>query len=31
MLKEYDKHAGERAKLSIPPLPLTAEQTSQLC
>ncbi len=31
MLADYHKHAAERAKLGIPPLPLTAEQTSQLC
>ncbi len=31
MLENYHKHAAERAKLGIPPLPLTAEQTSQLC
>ncbi len=31
MLQEYRKHAEERAKLGIPPLPLNAEQTSQLC
>ncbi|MGB5596139.1 MAG: bifunctional aconitate hydratase 2/2-methylisocitrate dehydratase, partial [Crocosphaera sp.] len=31
MLENYHKHAEERAKLGIPPLPLTAEQTSQLC
>ncbi|BAP16915.1 bifunctional aconitate hydratase 2/2-methylisocitrate dehydratase [cyanobacterium endosymbiont of Epithemia turgida] len=31
MLKSYRKHKEERAKLGIPPLALTAEQTSQLC
>ena len=31
MLENYHKHAAERSKLGIPPLPLTAEQTSQLC
>ncbi|ACK65923.1 aconitate hydratase 2 [Rippkaea orientalis PCC 8801] len=31
MLENYHKHAAERAKLGIPPLPLSAEQTSQLC
>jgi aconitate hydratase 2/2-methylisocitrate dehydratase len=31
MLEEYRKHAEERANLGIPPLPLNAEQTSQLC
>lgn len=31
MLESYHKHAEKRAKLGIPPLPLTAEQTSQLC
>jgi len=30
-LEEYHQHAEERAKLGIPPLPLTAEQTSHLC
>jgi aconitate hydratase 2/2-methylisocitrate dehydratase len=31
MLQEYRKHVEERAKLGIPPLPLNAQQTSQLC
>ncbi|NEO25675.1 MAG: bifunctional aconitate hydratase 2/2-methylisocitrate dehydratase [Kamptonema sp. SIO4C4] len=31
MLEEYRQHSAERAKLGIPPLPLTAEQTSELC
>lgn len=31
MLENYRKHAQERAELGIPPLPLTAEQTSELC
>ncbi|NES80100.1 MAG: bifunctional aconitate hydratase 2/2-methylisocitrate dehydratase [Moorea sp. SIO2B7] len=31
MLQEYRKHAEERAKLGIPPLPLDAQQTSALC
>ncbi len=31
MLKEYRKHATERAALEIPALPLTAQQTSELC
>ena len=31
MLENYHKHAEERAELGIPPLPLTAEQTSELC
>ena len=31
MLEAYRKHAAERAALGIPPLPLTAEQTSELC
>lgn len=31
MLEAYRQHAAERAKLGIPPLPLTAEQTSELC
>ena len=30
MLKSYKKHVQERADLNIPPLPLDAEQTSQL-
>ncbi|MGF1541505.1 MAG: bifunctional aconitate hydratase 2/2-methylisocitrate dehydratase [Pleurocapsa sp.] len=31
MLEEYRKHAAEREALTISPLPLTAQQTSQLC
>ncbi|MFM6340102.1 MAG: aconitate hydratase B, partial [Dolichospermum sp.] len=31
MLAEYQQHTQERAKLSIPPLPLDAKQTSELC
>ena len=31
MLEAYRKHAAEREALGIPPLPLTAEQTSELC
>lgn len=31
MLKSYRQHAQERAALGIPPLPLTAEQTADLC
>ncbi|WP_036479457.1 bifunctional aconitate hydratase 2/2-methylisocitrate dehydratase [Myxosarcina sp. GI1] len=31
MLEQYRKHAAEREALGIPPLPLTAEQTSELC
>ena len=31
MLEAYRKHSAERAALGIPALPLTAEQTSQLC
>ena len=31
MLEEYRKHATERAALGIPALPLTAQQTSELC
>ncbi len=31
MLEKYDKNAAERAALGIPPLPLDAEQTSELC
>ena len=31
MLEEYRKQAEARAALGIPPLPLTAQQTSQLC
>ncbi|MCW6035868.1 bifunctional aconitate hydratase 2/2-methylisocitrate dehydratase [Spirulina subsalsa FACHB-351] len=31
MLQEYRQHAAERAQLGIPPLPLNAQQTAQLC
>ncbi|MEY4518375.1 MAG: hypothetical protein RLZZ499_974, partial [Cyanobacteriota bacterium] len=31
MLEGYRKHAAERAALGIPALPLTAQQTSELC
>ena len=31
MLEPYRKHAEERAAKGIPPLPLTAEQTAELC
>ena len=31
MLEAYRKHKAEREAQGIPPLPLTAEQTSQLC
>jgi aconitate hydratase 2/2-methylisocitrate dehydratase len=31
MLEEYRQHAEERALLGIPPLPLNASQTSNLC
>ncbi len=31
MLEEYKKQAAEREKLGIPALPLTAQQTSELC
>ncbi|MDV3353489.1 bifunctional aconitate hydratase 2/2-methylisocitrate dehydratase [Leptothoe sp. LEGE 181152] len=31
MLESYRKHVAERASLGIPPLPLTAEQTADLC
>ncbi|MEH1939059.1 MAG: bifunctional aconitate hydratase 2/2-methylisocitrate dehydratase [Nostoc sp.] len=31
MLESYRKHVAERAALGIPPLPLDAKQTSQLC
>ena len=30
MLKDYKKHVDERAKLNVPPLPLNADQTSEL-
>ncbi|MHC5730121.1 MAG: hypothetical protein ACYTXY_39625, partial [Nostoc sp.] len=31
MLEQYRKHVAERAALGIPPLPLDAKQTSELC
>ena len=31
MLADYHQQAAERANLGIPPLPLNATQTSQLC
>ncbi|MEY2985758.1 MAG: Aconitate hydratase 2 [Cyanobacteriota bacterium] len=31
MLQAYRQHVADRAKLGIPPLPLTAEQTTDLC
>ncbi|HEY9872597.1 MAG TPA: bifunctional aconitate hydratase 2/2-methylisocitrate dehydratase, partial [Candidatus Obscuribacterales bacterium] len=31
MLESYRQHVAERASLGIPPLPLDAQQTSQLC
>ncbi|MEH2233655.1 MAG: bifunctional aconitate hydratase 2/2-methylisocitrate dehydratase [Nostoc sp.] len=31
MLEQYRKHVAERATLGIPPLPLDAKQTSELC
>jgi aconitate hydratase 2/2-methylisocitrate dehydratase len=31
MLEAYRQHAADRAALGIPPLPLDAQQTSQLC
>ncbi|HEY9621653.1 MAG TPA: bifunctional aconitate hydratase 2/2-methylisocitrate dehydratase [Crinalium sp.] len=31
MLEAYRQHVAERAALGIPPLPLSADQTSQLC
>ncbi len=31
MLEAYRNHVAERAALGIPPLPLSAEQTSELC
>ncbi|MCS6814895.1 MAG: bifunctional aconitate hydratase 2/2-methylisocitrate dehydratase [Cyanobacteria bacterium] len=31
MLQAYRSHVAERAALGIPPLPLTAEQTAELC
>jgi len=31
MIESYLQHQSERSKLGIPPLPLTAEQASELC
>ncbi len=31
MLEAYRKHVADRSALGIPPLPLTAQQTSELC
>ncbi|WP_204102336.1 MULTISPECIES: hypothetical protein, partial [Spirulina sp. CCY15215] len=31
MLQNYRQQAADRAKLGIPPLPLNAAQTSELC
>ncbi|NJO43370.1 MAG: bifunctional aconitate hydratase 2/2-methylisocitrate dehydratase [Cyanobacteria bacterium RU_5_0] len=31
MLESYRKHVAERSALGIPPLPLSADQTSELC
>lgn len=31
MLEDYRKHVAEREALGIPPLPLSAEQTAELC
>ncbi|MCY7320432.1 MAG: bifunctional aconitate hydratase 2/2-methylisocitrate dehydratase [Phormidesmis sp. CAN_BIN36] len=31
MLESYRQHAADRATLGIPPLPLSAQQTSELC
>ena len=30
MLDDYKKHVDERAEINIPPLPLDADQTSEL-
>ena len=30
LIEDYKKHTEERAKLNVPPLPLTAEQTAEL-
>jgi len=30
LVENYRKHTQERAKLNVPPLPLTAEQTAEL-
>jgi len=29
--EDYNKHVSDRAKLGVPPLPLSAEQTRQIC
>ena len=31
MLETYRQHSADRAKLNVPPLPLSAAQTSELC
>ncbi|PLZ81296.1 hypothetical protein CBP16_10135, partial [Fischerella thermalis WC217] len=31
MLESYHQHVAERAALGIPPLPLDAKQTLELC
>jgi aconitase B len=31
MLEAYHQHVADRAKLGIPPLPLNAQQTAELC
>ena len=31
MLQAYRQHAADRQKSGIPPIPLTAEQTTELC
>jgi len=31
LLQDYRQHAAEREKLGIPPLPLSAAQTADLC
>ena len=30
-LQDYEKHVAERLELGIPPLPLNAEQTKEIC
>ncbi len=30
LIEDYKKHTEERAKLGVPPLPLTAKQTAEL-
>jgi aconitate hydratase 2/2-methylisocitrate dehydratase len=30
VIEEYKKHTEERAKLGVPPLPLTSKQTAEL-